>query len=125
MVSLISLLNLGSTAYKTGKLVKKGSDFIREDRELKRKNKELNEKISNIKKRSVFEAAIIYFLCSALAFWFSSFGILAIVFVIALFLSHCNELNNLKAYVSIKREILFSIICAACYILYVSGQFIH
>jgi len=112
MIDVLAILANAGKVIGAAKTVKTVSTAVTEDREAKRKAKELNKNIATIENRSIFEALMMYVMAAAAGGFLSSTGLIGFILTILVFLSHCNSLKEIGEYTSIKREKILSAIIA-------------
>lgn len=112
MIDVLAILANAGKVIGAAKTVKTVSNAVTEDREAKRKAKELNKNIATIENRSIFEALMMYVMAAAAGGFLSSTGLIGFILTILVFLSHCNSLKEIGEYTSIKREKILSAIIA-------------
>ena len=110
MIDVLAILANAGKVIGAAKTVKTVSTAVTEDREAKRKAKELNK--NTIENRSIFEALMMYVMAAAAGGFLSSTGLIGFILTILVFLSHCNSLKEIGEYTSIKREKILSAIIA-------------
>lgn len=102
-----------------GKSIKNITDVVAENSAVKRKERELRKQIEELQKRSIFETAIMYIMAAAFGGFICSLGVLGFVLTAVVYLSHCNNLYELRQYTNVKREIIFTavlgLIFLACF----------
>ncbi|MBS5405966.1 MAG: hypothetical protein KHY41_19810 [Enterocloster sp.] len=93
------------------KSLKNISDFVQEDREAKRRQKEKQEElkrqqefIDQILGRNVIETFMIYVLGCAAGIWLTSLGRFWVFIVMLVYLIHINELYKISKSVGVIRE---------------------
>ena len=103
-------LSFLSTAFKIfgiGKGVHSLSKTIEENSKAKREQKELNERLNEIRKRSDFETFMLYFILGTAGWWlFTATSMVGTVIISLVFLSGCGIIHEYHQYINVKRELI-------------------
>ncbi len=117
MLDPLSILIGAGKIIGGAKAIKNVSDFVTEDREVKRKAAQLEKEIKQIRERSLFETITIYVMAAFAGVFLMSMGIIGLIITILMFLVHCSSLEKLRRYTDIKREIVLSSVLGLIFLL--------
>lgn len=120
MIEFLEIIRGVGKVIGYGKAAKNIADAVSENSAKKRKERELNKQIQTITQRNLIETIMMYVMAGAAGVFFCMTGVLGFLLVVLVFLTHCNSLYELSHYISVKREILFTVLLAvvflACFI---------